>query len=110
MIENVNNRIADKRKELSDIVSRIYRFEGDIMTYENKIQQKTKDINDYERGATPINVASLKGSVGEFMGGWQNYTHSNFDKEEAHSLVEDAIKAQNTWLTNKTENFNSDNQ
>ncbi len=110
MIENVSNRIADKRKELSDIVSRIYRFESDIMTYENQIQQKTKDINDYERGAMPINLASLKGSVGEFMGGWQNYTHSNFDKEEAHSLVEDAIKAQNTWLTNKTENFNSDNQ
>jgi hypothetical protein len=109
MIENVNNKITDMRKELSNIISKINKFESDIITCESKIQQKQKDIIGFENGDTPINISSLKGSIGEFMGGWQNYTHGNFIKDEATSLNSDAIKTQNTWLTNKIENLNSDN-
>lgn len=110
MIENVNNKITDKRKELSDIISKINKFESDIITCENKIQQKEKDIIGFENGDTPINISSLKGSIGDFMGGWQNYTHGRFHAEEATSLNNDAIIAQNSWLANKIQNLNSDSQ
>nr|WP_315176018.1 hypothetical protein [uncultured Flavobacterium sp.] len=110
MIENINNKIIDKRKELSDIISKINKFESDIITCESKIEQKQKDLIGFENGDTPINISSLKGSIGEFMGGWQSYTHGRFDAEDATSLNNDAIKAQNIWLTNKIQNLNSDTQ
>lgn len=109
MVENINNRIAEKRKELTDIISKIHRFESDISNSESKTQEKEKDIIGYENGVIPINISSLKGSVGEFMGGWQNYTNGNFYKEEALKLNNDAIKSQTNWLTNKIQNLNSDN-
>lgn len=110
MIENVNNKITDKKKELSDIISKINKFESDIITCESKIQQKEKDIIGFENGDTPINISSLKGSIGEFMGGWYNYTYGNFEKDEATSLNNDAINTQNSWLTNKIQNLNSETQ
>jgi hypothetical protein len=109
MIENVNNKITEKRKELSEIVSKIHKFESDIITCESKIQEKEKDIIGYENGVIPINVASLKGSVGEFMGGWQNYTNNNFYTDVAIPLNDEAIKLQNIWLSKKIQNLNTDN-
>ena len=109
MIENVNTKITDRRKELSDIISKIHKFESDITTCESKIQEKEKDIIGYENGVIPINVSSLKGSVGEFMGGWQNYTNNNFYTDVAIPLNDEAIKSQNIWLSNKIQNLNSDN-
>jgi hypothetical protein len=109
MIENVNTKITDKRKELSDIIAKIHKFESDITTCESKIQEKEKDIIGYENGVIPINISSLKGSIGEFMGGWQNYTYGIFDKDYAIKINDEAIKAQNVWLTNKIQNLNSDN-
>ena len=109
MIENINGRITEKRNELTEIISKIHRLESDIINSENKIPEKEKDILGYEAGDIPINISSLKGSVGEFMGGWQNYTNGNFYKDEALKLNNDAIKAQSTWLENKIQNLNSDN-
>jgi hypothetical protein len=109
MLENVNNKITEKRKELSEIVSKIHKFESDIITYESKIQEKEKDIIGYENGVIPINVASLKGSVGEFMGGWSTYTNNNFHTDVAILLNAEAIKLQNIWLSNKIQNLNTDN-
>ena len=108
MIENLNNKITDKRKELSDIISKIHKYESDVITSESKIQGKEKDIIGYENGVIPINIASLKGSVGEFMGGWQNYTNNNLYTDVAIRLNDEAIKAQNIWLTNKIQNLNSE--
>ena len=92
------------------MLSKINKFESDIITCESKIEQKQKDLIGFENGDTPINISSLKGSIGEFMGGWQSYTHGRFDAEDATSLNNDAIKAQNIWLTNKIQNLNSDTQ
>ena len=109
MIENISNKITERRNELNDIISKINRLESDIINCDNKIQEKEKDIIGYENGVIPINVASLRGSVGEFMGGWQNYTNGNFYNEEALKLNNDAIKLQTTWLGNKIQNLNTDN-
>ncbi|MDR7371322.1 hypothetical protein [Flavobacterium aquidurense] len=109
MIENINNKIIEKRKELSDIISKIHKFESDIITSESKIQDKEKDIIGYENGVIPINISSLKGSIGEFMGGWQNYTHGNFYNDDALRLNNEAIKVQSLWLNNKLKQFNSEN-
>jgi hypothetical protein len=109
MIENVNSKILEKKKVLTDLVTKIHKLESDIINSENKIEEKEKYILGYQAGDIPINTSSLKASVGEFMGGWQNYTNGNSNKEEALKLNNNAIKAQSTWLVNKIQNLNSDN-
>lgn len=109
MLENISRKIAEKRKELTDIISKVHKLESDITNFESKIHENEKDIIGYENGVIPVNISSLKGSVGEFMGGWQNYTNGNFYREEALRSNNDAIKAQTNWLTIKIQNLNSDN-
>lgn len=109
MTENINNRIVEKRKELSDIIARIHKLESNIITIDNGIEDKQKDIIGYENGVIPLNISSLKGSIGEFMGGWQNYTFGNLSHKEATNLIESAIKIQNTWLNQKIESLKSYN-
>jgi len=109
LIENINNRISEKRKELSDIITRIHRLEGEVVTIDSKVEEKQKDIIGYENGVIPINIASLKGSIGEFMGGWQNYTHGNSSNSKANTLIESSIKNQNAWLQKKLESLKIEN-
>lgn len=109
LLENINSKINEKRNDLSDIITKIHRLESEIINCDNKIQEKEIDIIGYENGVTPINISSLKGSIGEFMAGWQNYTHGNSYPEKALLLNNEAIKAQTNWLTNKIQNLNSDN-
>jgi hypothetical protein len=109
MVENLNNKIADKRKELSDIIAKIHKLESELVTIDNKIEGKQKDIIGYENGEIPINIASLKGSIGEFMGGWQNYTYGNISQSEASNLIENSIKNQNNWLQRKLEGLKIEN-
>lgn len=109
LIENINNRISDKRKELSDIIAKIHKLEGELVTIDSKVEEKQKDIIGYENGVIPINIASLKGSIGEFLGGWQNYTHGNSSNSKATTLIESSIKNQNAWLQKKLENLNTEN-
>ena len=73
-----------------------------------KIIEKEEDIIGYQNGVTPVNVASLKGSMGEFLGGWQAYSHGNFDKKTADELIGEAIKVQEKWLATKIQNLQSD--
>lgn len=108
MIENLNNRIAEKRKDLSDIIAKIHRLDSDIVTIDNRVEGKQKDIIGYENGVIPVNISSLKGSVGEFMGGWQNYTYGNFSHMRAKNLADAAISNQNEWLADKIKNLNSE--
>jgi hypothetical protein len=100
MIEHINNRIGSKRKEILDIELKINRCEGEISTCDTKIQEKKKDIIGYENGVIPINVASLKGYIGEFMGGWFNYTNGYFSPNEAQQLIGKALKNQEEWTKN----------
>lgn len=109
MVDNINTRIIEKRKDLSDIITKIHKLEGDIVTIDNKVEEKQKDIIGYENGVIPINIASLRGSIGEFMGGWQNYTHGNFSDTKATNLIENSIKNQNAWLQNKLESLKTEN-
>jgi hypothetical protein len=108
LIENIGNRIIERRAEISTISAEIYRLDSAILNSENIIQDKTKDINGYENGDIPVNVSSLKASIGEFIGGWQNYTHGNFNKKEATGLIEEALKFQDIWINTKLEQLKSD--
>ncbi|MBK8470887.1 MAG: hypothetical protein IPL33_01005 [Sphingobacteriales bacterium] len=67
-------------------------MESEIKTIDYNVAEKQKDIIAYENGVFPINISSLKSAVGEFMGGWQNYTHGNFSKDEAAEFIENSIK------------------
>ncbi len=109
LIELVNNKIIEKRKELSEIINKIHKLESEIINIDEKVEQKQKDIIGYENGVIPVNVASLKGSIGEFMGGWQNYTYGNLSGSSATKKIEDAIKIQNNWVEEKIQNLTSDN-
>lgn len=109
LIENINNKIADRRLELSEIIAKTHKLEGELITIDNKVEEKQKDIIGYENGVIPINIASLKGSIGEFMGGWHNYTHGNFSQSKATSSIENSIKNQNNWLQKKLESLNTEN-
>ena len=109
MIENINNKITDKRNEMIDFISKIHKLEGDLISCDINIEEKNNSIIGYENGVIPINIASLRGSVGEFMGGWQNYTNGNINSVDALKLNNDAIKSQTIWLDNKIQNLNIDN-
>lgn len=109
LIENINNRNSDKRKELSDIIARIHRLEVELVTITSKVEEKQKNIIGYENGVIPLNIASLKGSIGEFMGGWQNYTHGNSSPPKANTLIESSIKNQNAWLQKKLQSLQTEN-
>lgn len=108
MLENINNKLTDKRKELSDIINKIHKLESEIITSESKIQEKENDIIGYENGVIPLNIESLKGSLGEFMGGWQAFTNNNFSKADSDTLIGETIKVQDNWLNLKIKNLNSD--
>ncbi len=108
LIENLNNRITGKRNELATIVSKIHKLDSDIINYDNKIKEKDEDLIGYQNGVIPINVASLKGSVGEFMGGWQTYTYGDCGTKEGLSIINDAIKKQSIWLSNKVQSLNTE--
>lgn len=108
LIENINNRITEKRNELSIIATKIHKLDSDIINFDNKIIEKDEDLIGYLNGVIPINIASLKGSVGEFMGGWQTYTNGAFGEKEGLSINNDAIKKQSSWLSNKVQSLKTD--
>lgn len=108
IIENLNNRINEKRNELSTIISRIHRKEGDVESSESKILDKENDIIGYQNGVIPVNVPLLKASVGEFMGGWESFTNGHYGNNITNLLV-DSNKEKENWLQNKLTNLKSDN-
>ncbi|MCR6722102.1 MAG: hypothetical protein NVV59_17850 [Chitinophagaceae bacterium] len=89
-------------------MNKIHKLESEIVTIDNTVEGKEKDIIGYENGIIPLNIPSLKGSVGEFMGGWQNYTYGNFSHQKAKHLIDDSIALQNRWLENKIVGLKTD--
>lgn len=106
MLEILKAKIEKKHTELTAIITKIQQLESDRTNIENKIQEKEKDIIGYENGVMPINIASLKGLVGQFMGGWQSYTHNNFDTNEAEVLIAESFRLQENWLSQKIQSLN----
>lgn len=111
MIENINNRISEKRNELSNIIAKIQKSEGDIATIDHIVEEKQKDLIGYENGIIlPVNISSLKSYIGEFMGGWQYYTNGYFSESEAKTLNSEAMKNENDWLAKKIETLNTESK
>lgn len=109
LIENLNNKISERRTELSEMISKIHRLDSDINSIESRIEGKQNDIIGYENGVIPINLQSLLSAIGEFMGGWQNYTHGNLTKTQSDILIENALKVQENWLNRKIDSLKTDN-
>ncbi|RZK25476.1 MAG: hypothetical protein EOO43_05440 [Flavobacterium sp.] len=108
LLENISVKISEKRQELTDIITKIHKCESEIMNAENKISELGKDIIGYENGVIPINISSLKGLIGEFMGGWQAYSNGSLGELLAFTKNNEAISAQNNWLNNKIESLKLD--
>lgn len=108
LIENLNSKINEKRNELTVIITKIHKKEGDAESSESKILDKENDIIGYQNGVIPVNVPLLKACVGEFMGGWENFTNGN-NGNNIGNLLLDANKEKENWLQNKLINLKSDN-
>jgi chromosome segregation ATPase len=109
-IKELNRQIDNIEKEKGEFNNRIERAQSDIRTNAHNIDGFQNAIDDIVNGKTQINIDSLKGAIGEFMGGWQNYTNGSLNTDTAKSLNDEATIAQNQWLnlklqklTNKTE-------
>ena len=108
IIENLNIKINEKRNELTNIISKIHKKEGDVESSESKISEKENDIIGYQNGVIPINIPLLRASVGEFMGGWENFTNGHYGNNIGSLLLE-ANKEKENWLQYKLINLKSDN-
>jgi hypothetical protein len=106
LLENISKKILEKKSELTDIISKIFKIDNEIITSDARIIEKEDKIIGLQNGVIPINVASLKSSVGEFLGGWQAYTNNNFDSTSSKELVGAALVIQENWINSKIENLN----
>jgi len=109
-VQNINNKISERRNELSIIITLIHTLESAINTISTKIQNKENDIIGFQNGFIPINVDTLRGCIGEFMGGWQGFTLGYHSQPLATELNSDAINRQNIWLENKISQLKSLNR
>ena len=110
LIENINNKIIEKKEDLLKIKGTIHRLESALENSIEKITQKEKDLIGYENGVIPVNIPLLRSSVGEFMGGFQSFTIGNKgESEETTLLINSVLKIQEKWLENKITNLATDN-
>jgi len=50
----------------------------------------------------PVDIALLKASIGEFMGGYQTYTTNSLgNKSETRVHIQKALEIQDKWLKEK---------
>ncbi len=109
IVGNLSEKAAEKRKELNGINQRMQDLIRQVDEIAELIKKKNESIAGYRGGKYPIEQAELEASVGEFMGGWQAYTHGSFNKQQSESLVAEAIELQHKWLTEKINSFDHDN-
>ena len=109
IVANLSEKAAEKRKELNAIKQRIDDLIRQLDEIAEIIKKKEESKAGYVGGKYPIEQAELEASVGEFMGGWQAYTHGSFNKQESEPLIAQAIEVQQGWLTAKINGFEHDN-
>ena len=109
IVGNLNEKAAEKRRELSTVNQRIQDLIRQLDEIAELIKKKMESKAAYLGGKYPIEQAELEASVGEFMGGWQAYTHGSFNKQESEPLIAQAIEVQQGWLTAKINGFEHDN-
>ena len=103
--DNIDRRITRRKEELLDIKAKIAKLESDITTCNDNIEEKTKSRTAYKTGTIPVNVPELEAFVGEFMGGWNNYTKGCYTGNSADKLIEDANKLKEEWVNQKKQSF-----
>ncbi len=107
-VENLNRKITERREELAVINTKINDLKTQMLTLENEISEKEKDIIGYENGVIPINTSLLKSSIGEFMQGWFAYTTMMFPNN--HKIRnQEATEKKDIWLTQKLDALATDN-
>lgn len=102
--EFLDKKIERLRNEIAEIENEINKEINTIEILKTNITQKEKEINGLENGDIPINTAALKGSVGEFMGGWQAYTNGSYGPQ-ATTMIDQALKVQEQWISDKIESL-----
>ncbi|HEY8689735.1 MAG TPA: hypothetical protein VIM07_10920 [Chitinophagaceae bacterium] len=106
-LENLNRKISEQRQALSEYISKINTFKSQLLTIDNDITDKEKDIIGYENGVVPINISLLQASVGDFMMGWFSYTNLMFPYD-ANKRTQEAREGQIIWIDKKIQALNTD--
>lgn len=104
LVESINLKIEEKRTELGESITTISNLSNLILTLDNEIEGKESDMIGYENGVIPVNIPSLRASVGEFLGGWGAYTNGAFRLTSEELLTQTEI-IKHEWLNNKILNI-----
>ena len=103
-IDNLNRKISEQRLALAEISGKINILKSEILTIENEISEKEKEIIGYENGVVPVNISLLKASIGDFMNGWFAYTTLMYPSD-ANKRTQEAKEKQENWLSRKIESL-----
>ncbi|MDR0230868.1 MAG: coiled-coil domain-containing protein 22 [Dysgonamonadaceae bacterium] len=108
-ITAIKEKIKICTKDLREIERNIRLNEGNIETLEKNIKSVIDEISKYNKGVEQISTAFLKGSIGEFINGWNDYTNGKFVPDVAKIHIKDASEQQAKWLQIKLENLQKNN-
>ncbi len=108
LLEEKDKEINAKREEINEVQSKINELVSNVKNNELTITKKENSLIRYKTGSTPVDTDILKSNVGEFMSGWENFTHGHWGNE-AEKLNSESRKIKEDWLNNKIQNLNSDN-
>jgi len=109
LIKAIKEKIKICTKELHEIEKNIRLNEGNIETLEKNVKSIIDEISKYNKGVEQISIAFLKGSIGEFMNGWNDYTNGKFLPNEAKVRIKDSSEQQTKWQQTKMENLQKNN-
>ena len=110
VLENLDRKIGEQRDELLEMMSKISNIKSQIVSFENEIEQKTKDAIGYKTGRIPVDTSKLSSIVGQFMQGWFGYISFMFnnDEKKIKDLTTISAETQKVWLDNKIKSLDTE--
>lgn len=106
-ITNLHNEILSLTGELASYESQISLLNSKIQQIEYEISDRQKKINILNGGGIVIDLASLRGMIGEFMNGWNAYIKFRYPNTlEAERLMAEANNKSAQWSEDKIKTLN----
>jgi hypothetical protein len=106
-ITTLQNEILSLTAELASYESQISLLNSRIQQIEYEISDRQKKINILNGGGIVIDLAALRGMVGEFMNGWNSYIKFRYPNTvEAEGLMAEANNKAAQWVEEKIRTLN----
>lgn len=95
--------IKDLRKQIAKLQGQNNMLEGKVIHNNNQIKLMKDEISELENLTTiPVSIPALRGYVGKWMGGIQNYINGSFPTNQAKELARISIEKSRLWIEEKT--------